>query len=64
MTNWVIENMSGSIAPVHKCGIGIQMKRVFEAPLYTGAKGQQYVKASELTKADIAKIQKCIKVFV
>lgn len=40
------------------------MKRVFEAPLYTGVKGQQYVKASELTKADIAKIQKCIKDFV
>ena len=56
--------MSGSIAPVHKCGIGIQMKRVFEAPLYTGVKGQPYVKASELTKADIAKIQKCIKDFV
>lgn len=41
-----------------------RMKRVFEAPLYTGVKGQPYVKAWELTKADIAKIQKCIKDFV
>jgi len=41
-----------------------RMKRVFEAPLYTGVKGQPFVKAWELTKADIAKIQKCIKDFV
>ncbi len=54
--------MSGSIAPVQRCGMGIQMKRVFEAPVYNGEKGQPFVKAWELTKADITKIQKCIKV--
>lgn len=41
----------------------IGMKRVFEAPVYYGVKGQLYVKAEELTKADIAKIQACIKGF-
>lgn len=37
------------------------MKRVFEAPRYYDVKGRPYVKADELTKADIAKIQACIK---
>lgn len=41
-----------------------RMKRVFEAPVYIGEKGQPFVKAWELTKADITKIQKCIKDFV
>lgn len=36
------------------------MKRVFEAPVHYDAKGQPFVKAWELTKADIEKIRKSL----